>query len=110
MFPFVSSVRLAYKFAPAREDGIVDAQFQVFYGPTGAEISATRAVRFCTAMSQPLIELNNVEVAFNGVTVLHEITWQLFPGQQWAIVGDNGSGKSSFLKLIRGELSPVPGR
>jgi molybdate transport system ATP-binding protein len=31
------------------------------------------------------------------------------PGQHWAILGGNGSGKSTFLRLVRGELWPTPG-
>jgi len=42
--------------------------------------------------------------------VLHSISWQLRPGENWAVVGANGSGKSTFLKLIRGDLWPEPTR
>ena len=61
-------------------------------------------------MSDPLIELSNVEVALNGTIVLHDINWQLHAGEHWAILGSNGSGKSTFLRLIRGDLWPVPGK
>ena len=61
-------------------------------------------------MTEPLIELSNVTVALNGTTVLHGINWQLYAGEHWAIIGSNGSGKSTFLRLIRGDLWPVPGK
>ena len=35
-------------------------------------------------MTEPLIELTNVDVALNGTTVLHGINWQLHAGEQWA--------------------------
>ena len=57
---------------------------------------------------QPLIELQNIDVALNGMTVLRDLTWQLRRGEHWAIGGANGSGKSTFLKLLRGDVSPVP--
>src|SRR6185436_16837481 len=60
-------------------------------------------------MSPPLIELVNVGVALGGRPVLHGLHWALRPGEHWAVLGGNGSGKSTFLKLIRGEVWPSPG-
>ena len=57
---------------------------------------------------QPLIRLQNVDVAVAGKLILQNIHWELCSGQNWAIVGRNGSGKSTFLKLVRGEIWPVP--
>jgi molybdate transport system ATP-binding protein len=57
----------------------------------------------------PLIELHDVDVSLDGTTILREIHWRLLPGQHWAVLGANGSGKSTFLRLIRGELWPAPG-
>jgi len=58
----------------------------------------------------PLIQLENVDVALDGKTILRDINWRLRSGEHWAILGGNGSGKSTLLKLIRGELWPAPGR
>lgn len=60
-------------------------------------------------MSEPLLQLRDVDVALNGHTVLRGVNWSLKPGESWAILGGNGSGKSTFLKLVRGELWPAPG-
>lgn len=59
---------------------------------------------------KPLIELRNVDVALNRKTVLRDITWALRPGEHWMIGGANGSGKSTFLRLLRGEVWPAPNR
>ncbi len=59
---------------------------------------------------QPIIRLENVDVALGSKVILRDITWDLLPRQHWAIVGQNGSGKSTLLKLIRGEVWPRPGR
>lgn len=56
----------------------------------------------------PLIELEHVNVDLNGVRVLHDITWSLEAGRHWAVLGANGAGKSTFLRLLRGEIWPSP--
>ena len=61
-------------------------------------------------MVEPLIELQNVNVALNGTTVLRDVTWSLRHGEHWMIRGANGSGKSTFLRLLRGEAWPAPNR
>src|SRR4051794_3512899 len=61
-------------------------------------------------MAEALIELQNVDVALNGTTVLHDVTWSLHRGEHWIIRGANGSGKSTFLRLLRGEVWPTPNR
>jgi len=61
-------------------------------------------------MTRPLVSLENVDVALDGQTILRAISWRLMPGEHWAILGGNGSGKSTFLRLVRGELWPAPGR
>ena len=61
-------------------------------------------------MTAPLVELNDVNVSLSGSRVLTGIRWSLRPGQHWAVLGANGSGKSTFLKLVRGEVWPEPGR
>ena len=61
-------------------------------------------------MNEPLIELHNVDVALNGTTVLRDVTWALRPGEHWLVRGENGSGKSTFLRLLRGEVWPAPNR
>jgi ABC-type molybdenum transport system ATPase subunit/photorepair protein PhrA len=41
--------------------------------------------------------------------VLKDVNWELRTGQHWAVFGANGAGKSSFLKLLYGDLSPAVG-
>ncbi|NIQ03386.1 MAG: ATP-binding cassette domain-containing protein [Nitrospinaceae bacterium] len=60
-------------------------------------------------MDSPLVEIRNADVYLNGFPVLHSINWVMRGGENWAVVGNNGAGKTSFLKLIFGELIPVHG-
>lgn len=54
----------------------------------------------------PLINLQHVSLVFGEKRVLDDITWSMRPGEQWAVIGHNGAGKTSLLKLLRGEVRP----
>jgi molybdate transport system ATP-binding protein len=60
-------------------------------------------------MTTPWIQLEDVDVALEGRRILHGLRWTLRPGENWVVLGRNGSGKSTFLKLVRGEIWPAPG-
>ncbi|HEY1725614.1 MAG TPA: ATP-binding cassette domain-containing protein [Steroidobacteraceae bacterium] len=56
-----------------------------------------------------LIALDRVSVWREGVAVLRNVTLQIRRGQCWVVHGANGSGKSSLLQLLHGELSAASG-
>lgn len=53
--------------------------------------------------------LNEATVRLRGKPVLDAIDWSLATGEHWAVFGGNGSGKTTFLRLIAGQQWPVPG-
>ena len=55
------------------------------------------------------VELRNVDLYVEYRAVLEDVNWKLHRGEHWAIFGANGAGKSSFLKLLYGDLSPALG-
>lgn len=70
-----------------------------------------RIVPLCVSLNrEPLIELCNVDVALDGAAILRGVTWALHAGEHWMIRGANGSGKSTFLRLLRGDVWPAPNR
>jgi molybdate transport system ATP-binding protein len=63
-----------------------------------------------TNLSAPvLVRLSHVDLYVDYQLVLRDLDWQLRRGEHWAVYGANGSGKSSFLKLLYGDLSPALG-
>ncbi len=60
--------------------------------------------------SAPLVKLDNVSVMSNGKTVLHDLNWEIHRGQNWAIVGPNGVGKSLLMQVVQGNLPCSAGR
>jgi len=57
----------------------------------------------------PLIRLRRVNVYVDYHRVLRDVDWELRSGEHWAVFGANGAGKTSFLKLLYGDLSPALG-
>ena len=57
----------------------------------------------------PLLRVENLTLMYGATEVLAELTFQVEPRQRLGIVGANGSGKSSLLRAISGELTPAAG-
>jgi len=53
--------------------------------------------------------LHRAAVTLGGRRVLHDLTWSLARGENWALFGANGSGKTTFLRLIAGQQWPIAG-
>jgi len=56
-----------------------------------------------------LFSLSNVSVFLEGAQVLRDLNWLWPRGVHLRVVGENGSGKTTFLRLLGGELSPAHG-
>jgi molybdate transport system ATP-binding protein len=56
-----------------------------------------------------LIRLSNISVTRDKKTILSNINWDLKIGENWAVIGSNGAGKTTFLNLVRGDIWPTPG-
>jgi molybdate transport system ATP-binding protein len=59
--------------------------------------------------TQALIELRRATVWREGVPVLRNLSLQIRRGDCWVVHGANGSGKSSFLQLLYGDLGAAHG-
>ncbi len=51
----------------------------------------------------------NIGKTFSGVNVLREVDFNLEPGEVHALVGENGAGKSTFVKVLSGVYTPTDG-
>ena len=61
-------------------------------------------------MSEYVLELKGITKIFPGVRALDKVQFQLKPGEIHALMGENGAGKSTFIKLLLKELNPTGGR
>jgi ATP-binding cassette subfamily F protein uup len=58
----------------------------------------------------PLLSLQNVSLGFGGPLLLDGVDLSIEPGERVCLVGRNGTGKSTILKLITGDVSPESGK
>ena len=58
---------------------------------------------------RPLLEAKDLQISFYGVTAVDGVSFQINEGEFVAIIGPNGSGKTTFLNLCTGYLKPDAG-
>ncbi|SEP40915.1 ATP-binding cassette domain-containing protein [Nitrosovibrio sp. Nv6] len=58
----------------------------------------------------PLLTLEKASLAFGHHTLLDQVDLQLDPGERIGLIGRNGGGKSSLLRILAGETRPDDGR
>lgn len=56
-----------------------------------------------------MITVSNVSVNFSGTDLFKEVDLKFTPGNCYGVIGANGAGKSTFLKVLTGELEPTTG-
>ncbi len=61
-------------------------------------------------MSTPLIELKNIEKHFGSVIALNGVSVSVNAGECHCLLGDNGAGKSTFIKTMAGVHKPTRGQ
>lgn len=57
----------------------------------------------------PVLNFESLSVVRDGHRILHDVSWQVREGEHWALLGANGSGKTSLLNVLLGYLTPTTG-
>ena len=56
-----------------------------------------------------MITVSDVSVGFSGQDLFSHVNLLFTPGNCYGVIGANGAGKSTFLKVLSGELEPTKG-
>jgi iron complex transport system ATP-binding protein len=56
-----------------------------------------------------IVNLSHVSLVIDDKPILDDVSWRVRAGEQWAVVGPNGSGKTALLKVTSGYLWPTAG-
>jgi ATPase subunit of ABC transporter with duplicated ATPase domains len=56
-----------------------------------------------------MISTSNVSLAYGKRTLFEDVTIKFVPGNCYGLIGANGAGKSTFLKILSGEIDPNTG-
>jgi simple sugar transport system ATP-binding protein len=56
-----------------------------------------------------LLDVRNVSKNFGAIRALHDVSFSVEPGEVVGLMGDNGAGKSTMVKLIAGNFPPSEG-
>ncbi len=57
----------------------------------------------------PLLEVRDVQLTFGGVTALRDVTFDVRPGELFAVIGPNGAGKTSIFNCLSAVYVPQQG-
>ena len=57
-------------------------------------------------MTQPFLRLTGIGKHFGGVAALAGVDWDVMPGEVHCLVGENGCGKSTLIKIVAGVHAP----
>jgi simple sugar transport system ATP-binding protein len=63
-----------------------------------------------TTATLPIIEVRNIGKRYGAIDALSGISTSVFAGQVTCVLGDNGAGKSTFIKILAGAHTPSEGQ
>ena len=56
-----------------------------------------------------MISTDNIGLSFSGQSLFEEVSVKFLPGNCYGLIGANGAGKSTFLKILSGEIDSTSG-
>ena len=101
--PTSSGGAVAAEAAPTASGDAVVGEAGAIAG-TGAAVGEAGVVT-----GGALVEVEHADVWLGGRRILADVCWRLAPGEHWLVTGENGAGKSAFLRLLHGQLRPARG-
>jgi len=63
-----------------------------------------------TSEQKPIVEMIDIEKHFGNIIALAGVSFNVYPGECHCLLGDNGAGKSTFIKTMSGVHQPTKGK
>ncbi len=60
-------------------------------------------------MTSPVLDLRGIRLVRDGATILDGVDWSVAPAERWVVLGPNGSGKTSLVRIASMWLHPSAG-
>ena len=60
--------------------------------------------------SSPIVRAQGLAVGYASRRILENVNWEIRAGEFWCLLGTNGVGKTTLLRVLLGLLSPLSGR
>lgn len=57
-----------------------------------------------------MLSVKSLTKRFGGLTAVHEVSFDIVPGEVFAVIGPNGAGKSTLFNMMTGTLKPTWGK
>lgn len=95
-----AQVLAALNLAPAAPLALDADELRALSVPLGAPPAAYRT----------LVRLRDVTIRYGDKVVLDNLSWEVRPGERWALTGPNGAGKSTLLSLLNGDNPQAYGK
>ncbi|PAM96557.1 ABC transporter, partial [Flavobacterium sp. IR1] len=61
-------------------------------------------------MGNKIVEMHNISKSFEDKQLLNKFSYNFQPGDRLGIIGKNGTGKSTFLNILTGNIEPDSGK
>lgn len=74
-----------------------------------SRISPNFDLKIIRPSGKTIFQVNNLSKSYGSKEVIKDVTYLFERGQKTAVIGPNGIGKSTFLKILSGELAPSQG-
>lgn len=61
-------------------------------------------------MATPIVSVKNFSMSFGGKTVIKNLSFEVYPGEIFGLLGANGSGKTTTIRALLGLIRPTGGQ
>ena len=72
---------------------------------------STELLKFAlNRLGNTVFELHHAQIQAGEKELVHDLTWNIGPGDRIGIVGINGAGKTTLMRTLAGQLKPISGK